>query len=124
MFIIIKGGIMGVKENIKARKAAEEYSELIADEIGADGMDRFLEELIRRLKPVESEEPEEEKEKRSISELGSIQLRFGEHLGKSLDEIPEDDLTWLQDVNEQTANDLGDYLNHKDFERRRRGITK
>ena len=115
---------MGVKENIKARKAAEEYSELIADEIGADGMDRFLEELIRRLKPVESEEPEEEKEKRSISELGSIQLRFGEHLGKSLDEIPEDDLTWLQDVNEQTANDLGDYLNHKDFERRRRGITK
>lgn len=57
-----------------------------------------------------------------IARLGAMEMPFGQHHGKSLDECPLDYLDWLCRSQEDFYKSLRAYLKHPDLESRRRGI--
>ena len=101
-------------ENIEAREKAQEVLQLAEEEIsklGSKGKERFWEcvreAADKHLPSVKAPEPMTDKECRRF---GDEEMKFGQYVGKRIDEVPLDYLEWLADTELRHSRALTRYL--------------
>jgi uncharacterized protein (DUF3820 family) len=97
-----------LQQRVNGRNQAIAVMDLITLE-SPHAIAAFFEELNDRLRP-EKIAVEREQRRRKVSELKAVELNFGKHAGKCLDDIPRDYLHWLASSNEDTLATINEYL--------------
>lgn len=112
-----------IAARVAGRKAAEEIKPLLEwpNNHGADFADGFLSQM-RQLLPQRKADAIEPEKPQPIARLGAIEMPFGAHAGKTLDDVPLEYLDWLCRSQEEFYKNLRAYLKHPELESRRRGI--
>lgn len=97
-----------MKRRVEGRNQAKAILELVSlDHV--DKIEAFLDELRSTLQPAEVLK-EVVASQRKLSELSAITLKYGQHAGERLEDIPRDYLEWMIRDGEETFETVRDYL--------------